>query len=65
MVAWWWLPIVAWTSFALGMIFWALCESGSETMNEQPEPDEYDSAREAREWKERNDLDMIASSSTR
>jgi hypothetical protein len=47
MVAWWWLPIVAWTSFSLGMIFWALCGPSSGTINEQPEPDEDDSAREA------------------
>ena len=25
MVAWWWLLIVAWISFGLGVIFWSLC----------------------------------------
>jgi hypothetical protein len=47
MVAWWWLAIVAWTAFGLGVVFWAILMSRSEIVNEQSEFDRYDNARQA------------------
>jgi hypothetical protein len=35
MVAWWWLPIVAGTAFALGMIFVALCIHSAEELQDR------------------------------
>jgi hypothetical protein len=46
MVAWWWLLIVAWISFGLGVMFWAMSESGPEKVEEQPELRRYGKAPE-------------------
>jgi hypothetical protein len=62
MVAWWWLLIVAWTSFVLGMLFWAV--SAPYTMNEQPEQNarpQLDRYERAPEVRERNELELSRS----
>jgi hypothetical protein len=47
MVAWWWLLVVAWTSFGLGVVFWAILEPRSKIVNEQSELDQYENAPQA------------------
>jgi hypothetical protein len=63
MVAWWWLLIVAWTSFGLGLIFWAVCVSDWKRLSEHSELDQK--CAEVWERKEQNDAGTVTSSSTR
>jgi hypothetical protein len=44
MVEWWWLLVVAWTCFGLGVLFWVILGPRSEIVNEQSELDQYENA---------------------